>query len=386
MAVAKSILAEITDDTNRTRAMALLPLFWNLGLAMGSAVGGLFAHPAEQYPSLFGDSWVFREFPYLLPCLIGSSVTLFGRIVCAFKFEETLASKIAKPRHDARDLASETTPLIQQQQQQANTGANAAVKSDGRRSVRELLTPTVVTVMVTNVFLCLSIAMDNQIYPIFAATGVEDGGLGFDTRSIGISLSTSGVVVLYLQLVAYPRWEKKYGSLYCYQSGQRALIPFYLLLPFLSNLAVRLDKAIENTQGTPDVSFEYMLLWVLLTILLLIRVTGSVLVFTSVNLLTANLAPTTNDLGFMNGAQQLAMSGARVVGPLAAGCIWSWSLKHDYPYPFNSHLVWVVCALLAAISQYMSFSIPESVNKFAAAKGAKHGDGDGNGNGDGDLE
>ncbi|KAJ2667535.1 hypothetical protein GGH99_006653, partial [Coemansia sp. RSA 1285] len=41
----KSVIAEISDHTNRSQMMAMLPLMWNLGTMLGGAVGGLFVDP-----------------------------------------------------------------------------------------------------------------------------------------------------------------------------------------------------------------------------------------------------------------------------------------------------------------------------------------------------
>ncbi|KAJ2722673.1 hypothetical protein GGI07_003136, partial [Coemansia sp. Benny D115] len=188
VAVVKSVVAEISDSTNRPRMMAMLPLMWNLGTVAGTAVGGLFADPANQYPRLFGNSKLFREYPYLLPCLIGCSVTTFGLVMGLFKFEETLVIKREHIASSSVTLTSadESTPLVQGQPRQ--------------RTIRELLTPTVVRVMATNVIVCLAISIDEQAYPIFAATDPQDGGLGFSTRSIGFSMAVASVFVIYLQL------------------------------------------------------------------------------------------------------------------------------------------------------------------------------------------
>ncbi|KAJ2131596.1 hypothetical protein GGF48_001458 [Coemansia sp. RSA 921] len=226
--------------------------------------------------------------------------------------------------------------------------------------------------MATNVVMGLGVAMSDQAYPIFAASDLSDGGLGFAARGIGFSLAVSGVAVMYLQLVAYPKLERKYGALDCYQRGQRMLIPVYLAIPFLSLLTSRLEESIDaNTHVSTLPSWmshalgEYTL-WLLLVLLLLARTTGTVLAFTSINLLTVNLAPSKSELGFMNGTQQLAMTTTRIAGPIMAGVIWTWSIKHSFPYPFNSHMVWVLCAALTALSLRMSHKIPESVNTFAA--------------------
>ncbi|KAJ2459970.1 hypothetical protein GGF42_001135 [Coemansia sp. RSA 2424] len=345
VAVIKSVLAEISDDTNRARMMALLPLVWNVGSVAGSAVGGIFADPAKVYPGIFGNFRPFIVFPYLLPCLIGASVTALGLLIGFFVVKETLVKKKERTL-PAIEEPTETTPL------------NPVALQPQQRGFKELMTPTVTSVMLNNALVSLIVSMSDQIYPIFAATGTDDGGLGFDSRSIGYSLAISGLAVFYLQLVVYPRLERKYGALYCYRRGQMILIPYLLLMPFLSSLAAR-----ARTSAT---GVEFCILWAALVMLLLVRVAGQVLAFTSINLLTVNLAPTRADLGFMNGMQQLAMSVTRVIGPLSGGLAWSWSLKQGLPYPFNAHFVWVLCAALTLYSLYLAQNIPDSVNVFAA--------------------
>lgn len=38
----------------------------------------LVERPAEKWPSVFAKVPLFEEFPYLLPCAMAASVTLFG--------------------------------------------------------------------------------------------------------------------------------------------------------------------------------------------------------------------------------------------------------------------------------------------------------------------
>ncbi|KAJ1889465.1 hypothetical protein LPJ66_008018 [Kickxella alabastrina] len=271
------------------------------------------------------------------------------------------------------DSASELTPLV-------GRDVESTVVEVEQRSIRDLLTPTVLRVMTTNALMCMSVSMSDQLYPIFAATKPSDGGLGFEFRKIGYSLAISGIAVLYVQLIAYPKLALKHGVLFCYQTGMKILVPVFIAIPFLSLLADKVKSTINV--AVPDaspllslpaistawgaVSLDYCLLWALLTFLLLARIAGDVLAFTSINLITANVAPSRADLGFMNGAQQMAMSFTRILGPLVSGTAWSWSIKHSLPFPFNSHFAWMLCALLMAVASYMSHSLPNSVNKFAA--------------------
>ncbi|KAJ2451600.1 hypothetical protein GGF42_004221 [Coemansia sp. RSA 2424] len=351
-AVMKSAMAEIADDTNRSRMMALLPLTGNLGFMLGSGVGGVFSNPATQFPDLFGGSKLFIYFPYLLPCLIGSTVAAFGLVAGLFNFKETLIKPTQSVQAESAN-STEGTPLLAQ--------TVAPVKQS---SMKSLLTPLVRRVMITNALMCFAFTMCEQLYPIFAATDPRDGGLGLDPRSIGLSLGLESIVVVYIQLVAYPRLERKYGVLYCYRRGLSTCIPYLVCMPFLSIIAAHLQT--QAGMSSSSMPVEKIAMWVILMSLMTMRIISNVLAFTSINLMITNMAPTRADLGFMNGTQQLAMSVTRVFTPLISGTLWSWSIKHSLPFPFNSHLVWMLSAVLMATVLKLSYGIPESVNKFAA--------------------
>ncbi|KAJ2741487.1 hypothetical protein GGI20_005158 [Coemansia sp. BCRC 34301] len=355
-AVMKSAMAEIADDTNRSRMMALLPLTWNVGSMVGSGIGGVFSNPATQFPGLFGNFKLFIYFPYLLPCLMGSTVAAFGLAVGLFNFKETLI-KPTRPVLEEAVANTEETPLLAQ--------ATATTVAPAQQStMRSLLTPLVVRVMVTNAIMCFAYNLCDQLYPIFAATDPRDGGLGLDPRSIGLSLGIEGIVVVYLQLVVYPRLERKYGVLYCYRRGLSFAIPYLVCMPFLSIIALQLQT--QTGASVFFMSYEYIAMWVLLMSFMTMRITSNVLAYTSINLMITNMAPSRADLGFMNGTQQLAMSVMRIFAPAVSGILWSWSIKHSLPFPFNSHFVWMLSATLVAIVLWQSYLIPESVNKFAA--------------------
>ncbi|KAJ1988460.1 hypothetical protein GGI25_005281 [Coemansia spiralis] len=380
VAVVKSAVAEISDETNRARIMGFIPLTWNIGAIAGASIGGMLADPAHQYPSIFGNVKFFVNFPYFLPCAMGCSVTLIGLTFCIFEFEETLVRKelqsipsnavLSSGNNPSATLSSEGTPLLV-------TGQEAqTVQSPAQRQVKELLTPMVVRVLTTNFCICFAMTMGEQIYPVFAASPTSDGGLGFKSRSIGFSLAISAMAVFYMQLVGYPQLERKYGVLYCYQQGQALLVPIYLALPLLSLLSAHIEKATNSTHFSnfaqplsswdPSILFEYATMWILLSSLLLVQTAAKILASTSINLLTVNVAPSKTELGFMNGAQQMGVTIARVISPLISSFLWTWSIKHPYLYPFNSHLAWVVTSILVLISYLQSRKLPVSLNRFAA--------------------
>ncbi|GAA5821517.1 hypothetical protein JCM3770_001058 [Rhodotorula araucariae] len=79
--VARSAVQDVTDETNRSTAYTILGLLWGMGGIVGSVLGGTLEHPVDKYPSHFGDSQLLADYPYLLPCLVAGSVTLFGGVL-----------------------------------------------------------------------------------------------------------------------------------------------------------------------------------------------------------------------------------------------------------------------------------------------------------------
>ncbi|KAJ1890683.1 hypothetical protein LPJ81_005893, partial [Coemansia sp. IMI 209127] len=183
--VIRPIIAEISDDTNRAHMMSMFMLIWHVGAMLGGAIGGLLADPVKNYPWLFGNSVLFREYPYLLPCLVGASIGLFGLVVGFFCLEETL---IVKPSTSPINSAmSETTPLVSEaQREEGICETNTTLKP---LSKWDILTPTVIRILVTNAGLYIAVVMHNQIYPIIAATDIANGGLGMDAQAIGFTLT-----------------------------------------------------------------------------------------------------------------------------------------------------------------------------------------------------
>ena len=85
--VLKSFLTEISDESNRGKAFAMLSMAWATGTIVAPLVGGLLSKPADKYSVL--NIKLFQEFPYLLPCLICVTCNLNASLVSCFVMRET---------------------------------------------------------------------------------------------------------------------------------------------------------------------------------------------------------------------------------------------------------------------------------------------------------
>lgn len=90
---AKTVLYEVSDNTNQAVGMSIISMSWGAGLILGPTFGGLLANPVERYPSVFGGSKFLAEFPYLLPGLLVFIVCSIVTLIIFFVMPETLESK-----------------------------------------------------------------------------------------------------------------------------------------------------------------------------------------------------------------------------------------------------------------------------------------------------
>ncbi|KAJ1654575.1 hypothetical protein IWQ61_005513 [Dispira simplex] len=435
--VSKTIVGEITDETNQARGFSMLPLCWNLGTILGPLLGGLLSNPVDNFPSLFGQSILFRNFPYLLPCMVCSITSGAGFILAYCCLEETLDKPLPKAVPDAMagtssallhsissatmvdqlnpgdDEAREDQPLLgaadkphgrdnnhgtfvpshakpsstsiselsSASESVCESGNCASLKPLGiKASLRIALNRRTLQVIMGYCVLSLVAIMIDEMFPVWAATGTDLGGIGMKTSDIGITLSVSSVSVLYLQLFVYPKLHRWWGALLCFRWGTIifgiAVTAFPFIAAFMANpnsTKRLLSGSAESLAATIGVLTNYgqdnsatgalsWPIWVGIIMLLIGRFTGGVLMFTSSNILINNSVPNRQVLGTVNGFSQCFGSLARAIGPILAGTIWSWSLASGYGFPLDYHLVFIVMAGISFANGFFTLTWDPQLN------------------------
>lgn len=108
-----------------------MPFVWSIGTIIGPSIGGCFANPAENFPSLFSQNGIFASFPYLLPNLLCAFILLLSIIVAYFFLLETHPDM--RPCSQIVDLDSTTavTPLLPESEALLFAPADLSTKSYG---------------------------------------------------------------------------------------------------------------------------------------------------------------------------------------------------------------------------------------------------------------
>ncbi|XP_052802719.1 uncharacterized protein LOC128232950 [Mya arenaria] len=90
---AKTILYEISDNTNQAVGMSIISVAWGSGIIVGPAVGGYLANPCKSYPDVFPSEGFFYKFPYFIPGFAAFIICLIPFLLDVFLLPETLNLK-----------------------------------------------------------------------------------------------------------------------------------------------------------------------------------------------------------------------------------------------------------------------------------------------------
>ncbi|KAH7362488.1 major facilitator superfamily transporter [Plectosphaerella cucumerina] len=260
-AVVPTVLGEVTDRTNQSKAFTWLPVVYSLGGITGPALGGLLV-------GKFSD-----HFPYLAPNIVSAALLGISVIVVGIWFEETLehmedihhadyvpawlrrvwswvwrpktpkrnswssrwpraGSRPASPHLDDDDDEEgedlETSELLRSDSQAVEDG-----KDDEEITTwREILNRNTILVLLTYLVFQLSNISFNGLYPIFANAD-PPAGRGLSPGIIGISLSMAGVGTIIFQAFLFQTLKTKLGNLGTYRIALLGLAVSMILMPFV---------------------------------------------------------------------------------------------------------------------------------------------------------
>ncbi|KAG8753537.1 hypothetical protein FRC11_007327 [Ceratobasidium sp. 423] len=285
-AVIKSIMGEITDETNQGMVFACSLLFWSSGALIAPALGGFLSHPAERYPSVFGFG-LFRLYPYLLPCLAGSAFSILGLIAGVLFLEESL------PRHQSPDSTSaERRPLLASESRTNHPAYSTS-------TTRPVANP--------------------QLPPPDARESTPD--------------STEKNVPSVKEIMCIPYTRKviiSYGVVAYVTIAINAVMVLWLYTPVkaggvgfsvLSVLVFPLGHAFAIAGGKKGACLG-------VAVMLVVRcIAGMALVSNS--LLINRSAPSKHSRGTINGLAQMFASASRAIGPVMATSLFAFSMKSD---------------------------------------------------------
>lgn len=303
IAILKSVLAEVTDETNQARAFSLIPLCFAVGSIVGNALGGwAVGMGSDRIPFL-------EKHPYWLPCGIASCFNVLAILFGFLFLQETLPKSTTPTEHAA-----------------------VGPKIDSPPTILSLLSNTGLRRILATQF-CLNFlnACHAALLPLFCYTSIQHGGLSLSSSNIGTVLAINGAFTIFIQLILFPTLERRLGGpLPVYKRVTSALPLMWLCFPLAHYLAPSTGKV-----GVMAV----------LVLAIVLKGISNMSIVCS-NLLVNNAAPSRASLATLNSVSQMAGCLSRTVGPTFSTSLFALSTsKRLLGGQFSWAVMWAISAL-----------------------------------------
>ncbi|KAH9846218.1 major facilitator superfamily domain-containing protein [Lenzites betulinus] len=365
--VTKSMMAEITDHTNRARGFAFLPMIWSVGGTLGPVIGGVFARPADRWPGFRGSAF-WQSYPYFLPCIIVACISISAFILASLGLKETLPrhprqkGKVEVPELPTTDIekraivqpgetlsttnvdepntcgSSIPQPLILQEADNdaSKKGkvdvvvASTAVDADEDTvGIRSILVPRVLYPILNYGFVALVDQSVTVLVPLMYSTSIELGGLGFESFTIGLVQGIGGFVGGFIQILTFPYLHRKLGSKKLYIASYTMYIIVFAMFPLISFVTKRAGRVTGATWG--------------LVVLQYAAYVASYMTWGCIFIYISDAAPNKKALGLTNGLAQTTASTVRAIAPSLASSLFSATLEHHLAA--GTLVYWVLCGI-----------------------------------------
>ncbi|KXJ90864.1 major facilitator superfamily domain-containing protein [Microdochium bolleyi] len=375
--VLRTMISEIVREKKyQSRAFLLLPMCFNIGVIIGPVLGGVLSDPAGTYPGVFGNIDFLVKFPYATPNILSALFMLSATIMTWLFLEETLEDRADMPDYGimlgnkltgwlsrsrsrgtgiayqplhSRDASSSTastdfemtsvTPRDSLEERLDQNTDEAASKGKRPRYTqrlpfRRIFIPNVVLTFVAHFFLAFHVGTFNSLYFVFLSTPVYDpkkdpslapslpfrftGGVGLKPSSVGLAMALVGAIGITMQLFLYPWLSSRFGTVRSWRMSMFLFPLAYITLPYLA--------VVPSTSPPPEPKTGAAV-WMALTGILLIQVTGRTFALPAQTILVNNCTPHPSVLGSVHGLGQSASSLARTIGPILCGWLYGLGLE-----------------------------------------------------------
>jgi MFS family permease len=329
--VIECMVMDITDITNMPKAYGYIPIPWMIGAIVGPLIGGSLSRPAERFPDIFGRWELLKTYPYLLPCSISTIFASIAGLVTYFWLKESVSTRTslwelvkrgffrllyAKPHQPSSNVL-------------VNPGeANTEEVQSKPLPLRALLTPKVLTITASYATMGLFRIAFISILPVFYATPIRLGGLSLEPPRIGAVLAASSTAQVIFQLVFYARLHDHFGAKAMQITGISSSIPIVILFPVINTLA--------RAHGIG------LAVWLCVAIQLALTISLT-MCYPCLALFVRAAAPNRASLGATNGIVHMVDKGARMIAPVSAASIFSYSMQ-------EGHDTWLIYYFLMTIA------------------------------------
>ena len=312
IAVARAYIGDVSTPKQLATRMGLIGAAFGLGFTIGPFLGGELSSPAERW-SLFRDT-IFETYPYLLPCILASVLSIFS-LLLAFRYLPESLEPQSRAKGTSRTWG----------QTMKRTASN----------VKQMLgTKNIGSLMWVTFLYMFGFTVMHAVFILYTQMDPSQGGLGFSEADNGRIFALIGILGIVTQGGLIGPLTKKMGSLYVLRLGS-----------ILSGIGLVM---------IPYSTLNHVWIWMIL-------ITGFIAIGNGLFQPSSSTALTTlarrdnYELGAVMGSQESLSSFARILGPLTGGYVWT--ITVDKSGFFDYHTAFHICGILMFLAFILSFKV-----------------------------
>ncbi|XP_047142587.2 uncharacterized protein LOC124816904 [Hydra vulgaris] len=399
--ISKSIISDISDDTNLSIGLSVIVSAMNIGYILGPSMAGFLVFPNEKYPN------VFKKDPFFDKC----KVFLSNFIIAMGLFISLLITSFLLPKKEKGNSDVKTEQISHENNKSAEN--NDKESKDDSVDYKEAFSfffrkPQIVFVFFSEasdrflksqffesllkkkkkkishfkdiIFCCnrfknskykrmmqrsflLSVILYGifsmtavgyeDLLPVFAATPEIYNGLSMNTSDIGLLYLLTGVSMIVIQFFAINKFVNRYGVKKVFCTSTLLYSGLVFLLPT--------TRLIKNRKGL------WVGLWITQCLIRSMYTAGLLCIHVFIN---NSVEP--EFLGLANGVGLSFASLGRAIGSVIFGQAYSWSMKNlknrldlhkAVSFPFNEYLAFALMSVSTLVVLTVGTCLPNSINK-----------------------
>ncbi|KAL8294411.1 hypothetical protein RB597_007901 [Gaeumannomyces tritici] len=330
----RAMLADVSTPATQARVFSWFAFSGNLGIFVGSLMGGALVDPAHQYGGVFARSAFLRDYPYALPSFAVGALSAVACVTTALFVKETLpSSDDDDDGDDGKVLANSSSSNDDDdgdfESEVARKKASAAEKAR-QESIWQLLhEPGVQPVLLNFAWLYFVASGYTVIIPLWWFTPVSLGGFGFTPLQISVMTAFTGIVQAVWLLVVFPPLQRRRGTNGVMRLCAAAYPLFFAVAP-VANALLRLGLGPAFWAFFPPS---------------LALSSGVAMAFTASQLAINEVSPSPRVLGTLTAFSLMMTSVSRAVCPALFTSLFAIGARTQL---LGGYAIWALLAALAA--------------------------------------
>lgn len=312
IAVARAYIGDVSTPKQLATRMGLIGAAFGLGFTIGPFIGGELSDPASRWSAF--ESTIFETYPYLLPCIAASVLSLLSLIVAYKNLPESLPAELRSKK--------------------SNVNLISRFKSSSKNIASTLFSGSISVVIWMTMLFVFGFTIMHAVFILYTGMDVSSGGLSFNEAQNGRIFAVIGIAGILTQGILIGPLSRKFGS--------RRLLPISCLV---TGLGLTLIPYTE-----PEYAFIQLGL-----VSILIAIGNGIFQPSSSTILTTLAKDNGMELGVVMGAQESISAFSRILGPLTGGFVWVLTVEKSAP--FDYHTAFHLCGILMVLAAIISLKI-----------------------------